>query len=917
VSDTTAAPRRSPRQRRLLRGTAVGLAAGALSLAAARTPLMRSAELRTFDARTRVFADPAKARPDVVIATIDERSLRELAPTVGRWPWPREVHAAALDYLKYAGAKLVVFDVQFPEADRANPASDSTFVDALANDGIGVLPMALATGRGDESGVAAAKTGEAEVRRFALPGRSDVPLTDFGVAVTPFPALASAAAGVGSITLNADNTGGVVHRERLVWKHGGRLYPSIAFEAARLADPARFGGAVALGERELSVGRARVPLDDGEMVLRWRGPMNEGGRQTYPTVSYSRLVLSYDDVYHGRAPAVPPAQLKGKIVLVGSNAGGLGDLRATPFGVEPGVAIHAAALDNLLSGDFLRRAPGWANAGTVVVTALAAGIAATAVGSAAWGTVAAVLILLLAAAGACGAFAGGVWLDAAAPALAGGLAYAGSMAASYFTEDRERRRVRGMFSRYLDERVVKMLADEGHDLKLGGQRVPLTILFSDIRGFTSLSEKMEAEDVVAMLNDYLGAMTEIVYRHEGTHDKFIGDAVMAFWGAPVPVPDHARRAAECALEMCEELERLNARWAAEGKSAELRIGIGINTGEAVVGNIGSLRRKLDYTAIGDAVNLASRLEGLNKDMGTTIIISDATLAALGDGFDAAPLPEVHVKGKEQAVRVHELRGLRRAAALASAAAAALLLALPHPAQAQARLRWTDRVYQPGRWRGGQVVAWQTTNPATDTMAMVAQVDGFQKGNRWRAEIRKVGADQRLTEPLVLVAEANRVQVITGVAGAPLQQNAAKDDPVVQWVVSQFDANGALKNPGAGRLVTRAPDRKVVRVVVRQPSVQTNFGDDLLAMSRGRRTLTDIVHRTTGQMADNRTEGNVATAGLRGVTRIQTPSGTIDVNPDSSVVRQMDARAVDAVAVDAFVRGGKLGAQLPVKEETTP
>lgn len=913
--------RRHPRVRRLARGAAVGAAAGVVALALGRTRLMQSAELRSFDVRTQTFADRSRASKQVVIAAIDDRSLRELAPQEGKWPWPRAVHAAALDYLKYAGARLVVYDVQFPEADLDHPGSDQAFADALSDAGIGILPMALATGTGSESGVAAAATGEAQAARFALPARAAVPLRDFGVAITPIPALAAAAAGIGSITLNADSLGGTVHFERLAWRHRGAVYPSLSLAAARAADPRRYGGAVEVTAGELRTGGARVPLADGEMVLRWRGPLNEAGGQTYPMYSYSRLALSYDDVYHGRAPALPPDSLKGKVVIVAATAGGLGDFRQTPFGVEPGVAIHAAALDDLLSGFFMRRAPGWANAGMAMVTALAAALAVAAIGNAAWSTAAAVVVVLLAAGAACASFAAGVWLNAAVPAAAGALAYAGAMATNYVTEGRERRRVRGMFSRYVDPVVVGLLADEGHDLKLGGQRVPLTILFSDIRGFTSLSEKLSAEAVVSMLNEYLGAMTEIVFRHGGTLDKFIGDAVMAFWGAPLPVADHARRAAECALEMIAELERLNRRWNAEGQTSELRIGIGINTGEAVVGNIGSLRHKLDYTAIGDAVNLASRLEGLNKDMGTTIIISDATLAALDGGYLTAPLPEVRVKGKEQATVVHELRGRARASALAGAGAAALLVAAllalaPAHAAAQAKARWTDLVYQPGRWRGGQLAAWATTNPATDTLALVAQVDGYAKGTRWRAEIRTVGADQRLSQPTVLIGDRANVVVVTGVASAPLAQNAAKDNPLVQWVVGQFDAGGALKSPGAGRLVQRGANRAVTRVVVRRPSVQTGFSDDLLVMSRGRRTLNDIVHRTTGQLASNRTEGNTATAGVRGVTTVVTPSGTIQVTPDTAAVGKMDDRVLDAVAVDAFAREGKLAQQSPVKEEAT-
>ncbi|HEX6750493.1 MAG TPA: adenylate/guanylate cyclase domain-containing protein [Longimicrobium sp.] len=920
---------RARRLRRLGRGLAVGTAAAAVTVSLRGTTLMRRAEGATYDLRTTALADPSRASRDIVIAAIDDRSLRELQPQYGRWPWPRAVHAAVLDYLRYAGAKLVVYDVQFPEAG-LDSASDQAFADAVAEAGNVVLPMAMSRDTDSVEGIAAGASGEAEARRFALPLRGGNALVEQGQEIAPMPALTRGAAGVGSIALNSDTVSGTVRHEQLVWRHDGRFYPSLSLAAARLADPRRYGGAFSLDRGALRGGVVAVPLEDGRMVIRWRGPFGTRARQTYPAFSYSRLALSYDDVFHGRAPALPPDSLKGKIVFVAATASGMLDLRVTPYGAkEPGVMIHATALDNLLRGDFMRRAPAWANAGTAAASALAAATAVSLIVSAAWGTAAALLVLLLAAIASVGAFAGGVWLDAAAPALGGALAYAGAMAGNYVTEGRERRRVRDMFSRFVDPHVVRQLADAGQSLALGGQRVPLTILFSDIRGFTSLSEKLPAETVVAMLNEYLGAMTDIVFRHRGTSDKFIGDAVMAFWGAPLPAADHARRACDCALEMIAELDRLNRAWEADGRAAGLRIGIGINTGEAVVGMIGSLRHKLDYTAIGDAVNLASRLESLNKEMETTIIISDAVRAALGDGYDTRALPEVHVKGKEQAVQVHELRG-RRAASAASPAAAAkvmatagiaalLLAAAPLTASAQAKQRWTDDVYQPGRWQRGQLVAWSVTNPArADSLALVARVDGFAKAPRWRAEIRRVGADSHLSEPLILVGERNRVQVVTGVAAAPLEQNAAKDDPLVQAVVAQFDASGALKQPGAGRIVQRA-EGKVARVFARRPAVQADFPDALLAMSRGRRTINDMVQRTTGQVASNRTASLAPTAGTRGVAprTVQTPSGAVTVTPDAAAVAAMDQRAVDAVAVDAFTRDGRLGQSAPVKEETAP
>jgi hypothetical protein len=274
-----------------------------------------------------------------------------------------------------------------------------------------------------------------------------------------------------------------------------------------------------------------------------------------------------------------------------------------------------------------------------------------------------------------------------------------------------------------------------------------------------------------------------------------------------------------------------------------------------------------------------------------------------------------VKGKEQAVTVHELRARRPAAlAAASAALALLLVALtPLGAAAQEKQRWTDRVYQPGRWANGRLAPVTTTNPQSDSMALVAQVEGFAKAPKWRAEIQRVGADQRLGEPLVLVGERNRVWVVTGVGATELARHAAKDDPFVQAVVAQFDAAGAVRQPGAGRIVQRAADRSVARVWLRRPALRADFSDAVL--NRSQRTVGNLIRQASGTVASNRSEGAATTAGARGVT-VQTPTGEINVTPDPAAVAAMDRRVVDAVAMDAFIRAGQLEPPLPVKEDAT-
>ena len=235
--------------------------------------------------------------------------------------------------------------------------------------------------------------------------------------------------------------------------------------------------------------------------------------------------------------------------------------------------------------------------------------------------------------------------------------YTSQTAYRFLMEERRARDIRKMFSSYVSKRIVDELIRDPSKAKLGGDRKEITVLFSDIRGFTSFSEKHQPEEVVSLLNEYLGAMTEIVFAHEGTLDKFVGDAIMALWGAPVGQPDHAERAARCALAMIAKLKELQAKWTAEGKYV-IDIGIGINTGDMVVGNMGAEGKKMDYTVIGDNVNLGARLEGLTRKYNNHIIISEYTYEKIKDVVQATELDSVTVKGKEKPVVVYDLVGLK-------------------------------------------------------------------------------------------------------------------------------------------------------------------------------------------------------------------------------------------------------------------
>jgi adenylate cyclase len=348
-------------------------------------------------------------------------------------------------------------------------------------------------------------------------------------------------------------------------------------------------------------------------------------------------------------------RFRGKIVLVGYTAAGLNDLRANPLSpIAPGVELHANAIDNLINRDFTRATPAAVAFPLIILLGTAFGVALDRTrsqlvsGLFAAGSIVAVVLL------GYGALAAGYAVPAFTTALAIALTYVVTTVVKFVQEQRQTALLKMTFGRYVSPQILDHILAHPEKVQLGGERRDLTILFSDIRGFTSISEASEPEEVVEMLNEYLTRMVDILLKHGGTLDKFIGDAVMGFWNAPAADPDHARHAVACAVEMIEETARLRERWESEGK-ASLRIGIGINTGEAVAGNIGS-ERVFGYTVIGDAVNLASRLEGKNKDYVTEIIVSESTLERMGGGFETVYLDDVKVKGKEQAVKIYEVKG---------------------------------------------------------------------------------------------------------------------------------------------------------------------------------------------------------------------------------------------------------------------
>ncbi|GBD26293.1 Adenylate cyclase 2 [bacterium HR30] len=599
----------------------------------------RATDLRLLLGRTQGPPDPR-----LVIVAIDDASLRE----VGRWPWPRSTMAHLLRRIAEAQPKVVGIDIvqSEPSESPAGADEDRALAEALAEAPIYVLGYFF---RFEPHGPPAA---ENLVRPYDVvhvrsqQGLRWIPPQPTQVAIlTPnLPELTRAAKDLGyfNFILDADGT---VRRIPLVIRYGEQLVPPLSLAILRQAIGQRARIVVdEFGVDEVSLGNLRIPVERrGTLRLGFRGP----GR-TFPH-------LSAVDVLRGR---VSQDQLRDKIVLVGVTAIGVYDQRVTPTDPAfPGVEIHATVIDHVLQGRFLLE-PWWA-AGLEVASwlLLSFGVSWFVARTRGLKGVVASLVLMCAFVVLCqGALQGwGMVLPVVSPTLVAGLALIGGSVRRYVWEERERRKIRRALELYLSPAAAALVSEHPERLKLGGEKVDCTVLFSDVKNFTTLCEQLPAEVLVEFLNSYLGAMTEVVFAHGGMLDKYMGDGIMAVWGVPlVPRSDHAVAACRAALAMQNRLQQLLPEWRAKGWP-ELEIRIGINSGSVVFGNMGSAEH-LSLTVVGDNVNLAARLEGLNKVYGTSILLAEATARALPESFWVREIDTVRVKGREQPVRVFELLG---------------------------------------------------------------------------------------------------------------------------------------------------------------------------------------------------------------------------------------------------------------------
>jgi adenylate cyclase len=662
---------------RLARSLTVGRMAGLLMILAFvalrfwdPAPL-EMARGKTFDLYQTARPRVAETFP-VTIVDIDERSLSE----IGQWPWPRTVVADLVDRLTNDGAVAIGFDILFSEPDRLSPrrlleslkiADESTREKLLAlPDNDELLGEATARSRivlGQAGSGGRAKDGDAAdpSPQTSIAVIGDDPQSDlirFPVILRNLPGLESAAAGRGLFTVVPERDG-VMRRVPTIFSAEGRIVPALSIELLRVAT-----GATSLviksdeaGVKSVVVAGAEIATDrDGQIWLHYGA--HDPGR-----------FVSAADVINGK---VSRERVEGKIVLVGTSAVGLFDLRSTPVErVMPGVEIHAQAIEGILGSALLTR-PNYALGAEIclsVATGLGMVVAVPMLGALPALALGGVVAALLCALSWYLFVSQGVLLDVAYPLVSSFAVFLLLTFLNYTREEKRRAQIRSAFSQYLSPDLVEQLTREPDRLVLGGETRVMSVLFSDVRGFTSIAEgfKSNPSGLTALMNRLLTPLSNAITERRGTIDKYIGDAIMAFWNAPLDVPDHAVHACGAALEILDRLDRLNSERRKEaertGESvADMVIGLGVSTGECVVGNMGSDIR-FDYSVMGDSVNLASRLEGLTAAYGLRTLVCPETARLCSEKFAMVEIDSVRVKGKRDVVTIHTLLGgedLRRA-----------------------------------------------------------------------------------------------------------------------------------------------------------------------------------------------------------------------------------------------------------------
>lgn len=598
---------------------------------------------------------------DIVLVVIDAESIKNY-----RWPWKRELYCKIYNYFKdYTKADVIVHDALVSNLDRDNPESDKKFfksIQEMDNLIVGFLPIVL-----DWEDVEFGTEYDKKFTKFAINAENKITNSKYGYSsIMPFPKpYFDSVKNAGSVSMLPGFISGniasyamdeIFRNHEYVFKYKGKIYPSAAMKAFLLKkhNPNMIVSNSEIYFPELNYKiKQKTTLFQSIVPIRYYKLNSQG--YTHQKYSAIDIIESYDSIISGKKPKINPAEFDGKIIVLGANVpagSGLNDNKNTPIiSNHPGVDIQATAIDNILHNDFIKVLPQSLNIlitailmmflyGIIRVNDLFKSILMSI----------SIIIGYLAFAATCFYFKGIV--NVITPPVMFVITMLIGYTHKFVLENRSKEKVKFAMGKYMSQDVMKRVIMNIDNLGLGGKKATVTVLFSDIRGFTSMSEQMSAQQVSEILNEYFTEMEPIITKYNGIINKFIGDAVMAIFGEPIQDKEHASNAVKCGYEMLLKVKELQKKWATEGKP-KIEIGIGINTGEVFVGNIGSINR-MEYTVIGDTVNLASRLESYNKVYKTKMLISSSTYEATKSFIDVIKISDVEIRGKSHKMNIYEV-----------------------------------------------------------------------------------------------------------------------------------------------------------------------------------------------------------------------------------------------------------------------
>lgn len=611
-------------------------------------------EPKAYNYMVKSFTAYKQGSNDIVLIVIDDKSIGRY-----RWPWKRDLYCGIYNYFKeYTKAKVIISDSIVTSMD--DKAADKAYFDCLKSCKNLIVGMAVFT-RKYEDPIFGKQYDEKFKQKF------DVGITDLRQdaednylnSLVLFPdAYFNSVDKAGTITL-AKGADGYVRVALNAVNYKGTIYPSIALRAFSYIN----------GEEKYSVtdrfvigsnSKIRIPTNRENTgiftLIRYYKPNSGNSSYSHKTYSAVDIMDSYSELKHGKTPQINPREFDGKIVMVGANvkaaATGLSDIKRTPISNEhSGLDVQATTLDNYMNNYFMQELHDWQN----IIIAISLMLATFFIirKFSLFAALLEISILMILYIGFCALlYRNGYAINTLTPVSMSIITMIFAYSHKYILEDKNKEKIKTAMGKYISEDIMKNVVKNIDELKLGGKKANVTVLFADIRGFTSISEKLSADEVSVILNEYFTEIEPIVTRHNGVINKFIGDAVMAIFGEPIQDENHPKNAVRCACEMLDKVKELQAKWLDEGKP-KIEIGIGINTGEAFVGNIGSEKR-MEYTVIGDMVNLASRIEGNNKIYKTNLLISATTFAQAKSIVDTVKISNVKIRGKEKELDLYEV-----------------------------------------------------------------------------------------------------------------------------------------------------------------------------------------------------------------------------------------------------------------------